>query len=250
MLADIQKAGSVVISFVSSPTATWTCLILLLSVHLATNHAAVRAVRMHSLNRQRANLVLSHLIDSKEVPTPEMISYQERIYEWDGVLRWRGGVPIAKARIGITMQEFVNGLGPAHYMTGAVRDRDSILQTLIKLYKDEDFLLWYHDQSKTAYIVLKEGAPAKAHLKAWAIGLCVAHRLHNEDATSATTDRILEVLAMTLDEVAHQWTDCITKIEAAGWDVDIASLETSSGTRICLHEKKVWRNYEKKQAPA
>lgn len=47
------QAGSLVVSYVSSPLATWSCLVLLLSIHLAMNRAAVKSVSMHSLNRQR-----------------------------------------------------------------------------------------------------------------------------------------------------------------------------------------------------
>lgn len=215
--------------------ATWICLVMLLSVHLATNHAAVKSVSMRSLNRQRANIVLSNVFDGRGAPTPDTVSADERIFEWDGVLRWSGGAPFAKAKIGISMQELLSGLAPAHRVTSAVRDHKSVLQTLIRIHQHEHFLLWYCNLLKTAYIVLKQGAPADNHLKAWAVGLCVAHRLHDEDATSATTDKVLEVLTMTLTEISDRWGDSIKEIQAAGWDTNIASLETSSGTRICLH---------------
>jgi hypothetical protein len=60
----MAQAGSIVISHVTSLPATWTALILLLIVHLATNYRAVRAVQMTSLNRQRANIVFSTIFSS------------------------------------------------------------------------------------------------------------------------------------------------------------------------------------------
>jgi Vitamin B6 photo-protection and homoeostasis len=96
-------------------------LLLLLSLHLGTNYMAVRAVRMTTLNRQRANIVLSALLDSDpdldlsqlgpfldpaksrtagkastapqpehalEALRPEEVSRLERIFERDGTLRW------------------------------------------------------------------------------------------------------------------------------------------------------------------
>ena len=229
-----SKAGSVVVSYVSSPMATWMCLVTLLSVHLATNHAAVKAVVMDNLNRQRANIVLSNLFDGKGVLTPEAVSFHERIFEWDGILRWRGSTPFAKAKIGISLQELLTVIAPAHSMTGAIRDSKSIFQTLIKIHQNEDFLLWYCNLQKTAYIVLKKGAVTKTHLKAWAIGLCVAHKLTDIDATSAGPDKVLQVITRSLSEVSDQWDDCIKRLTTVGWDTDIACLETSSGRRVCL----------------
>ncbi|RMZ30218.1 hypothetical protein D0859_05694 [Hortaea werneckii] len=59
-------AGSLVVSWVTSQTATWAALILLLSIHLETNRRALRQGR---------------------VPKPEDVSSRERIFEKDGILR-------------------------------------------------------------------------------------------------------------------------------------------------------------------
>lgn len=231
-----MQAGSVVVTYVSSPMATWTCLIMLLSIHLATNHAAVRAVCMRSLNRQRANIVLSNILDGKGVLTPEVVSMHERIFEWDGVLRWRGSAPFGTARIGVPLHYLLKVLAPnrTHPVTGAIRDGISVLKTLTRLYKDEDFLVWYDSPRKTAIIVLKEGASPGAHLKAWALGLCAAHRFEDEDATSATTDKVFQLVKSTLQEICDQWDDDIEQMKAAGWDIDMTKLETTPGTRVCF----------------
>ena len=229
------QVGSIVISHVSSTTATWSCLIMLLSIHLATNHAAVRAISMHSLNRQRANIVLSNMIDDKKVLTPEEVSIQERIFEWDGVLRWRGSKPFAKARIGVSVQSFLGSMSPAHKVTGAIRDEDLILQRIVKIFSGEEYLLWYDAHHKMASIVLKVQASSKAQLKAWGLGLWAAHRFQNEYPTGATTEKVMHLLKSTLTDLSSQWDDSIERIKAAGWDTDIASLETAPGTRIQLH---------------
>ncbi len=235
----LMQAGSVVVTYVSSPMATWTCLIMLLSIHLATNHAAVRAISMQSLNRQRANIVLSNFFDGKGILTPEVVSIQERIFEWDGVLRWRGSAPFAKARIGVPLQDILNLLAPTHHVTGAIRDGKSVLKTLIRLHKDEDFLVWYDGLQQTACIILKEGASPRAHLKAWALGLCAAHRFENEAATSATADKVLQLIESTLQDISNQWDDYLEQMTDAGWDVDMANLETVSGTRVGLRTESM-----------
>lgn len=230
------QAGSVVVAYVSSPMATWTCLVLLLSIHLATNHAAVRAVSMHTLNRQRGNILLSNLLDTQKALTPEEVSIQERVFEWDGVLRWRCSSSIATAKIGVSLQRLLGALGPAHDVTGAIRDGKVTFQRLARIFSQEEYLIWYDASAKEASIVLKEQASPQAQIKAWTLSLMVAHRFQNQDATGATTDKILQMLNLSLMELSIQWGDCIERMRAAGWDIDIANLETTSGTRIRMHE--------------
>src|ERR1700691_4655007 len=109
-------AGSLVVSHISSKMATWTALIFLLSIHLATNYLAVRAVCMRTINRQRANLVFSDIFDQLsdhnieftklllnksfkreplpqvDYPSPGKVYLKERVFERDGVLRWKGEI--------------------------------------------------------------------------------------------------------------------------------------------------------------
>lgn len=229
--------GSVVVSRVSSPIATWSLLILLLSIHLAMNHAAVRAVNMHTLNRQRAGIVLSTFLDHGTALTPLEVSQQERIFEWDGVLRWKGSSPLAKAKIGGPLQGLVSSLGPSHQVTGATSDPDSVLVKLVELFALEDYLLWYSSSNRVVYIVLKDSVPAQSQLKAWAQGLMLVHRLPTlKLAIGATAgkDEILELVQQSLSDVSECWDTCSEQLKAAGWDIDVASLETASGTRIRL----------------
>lgn len=123
-----MQVGSLVVSHIASYTATWIALVTLLTVHLGMNYAAVRAVQMTSLNRQRANIVFSTLLDSDlpsaatdtaapgtaapettaattTTPTPEanypahwrictpaQAAKQERIFERGGILKWTNAV--------------------------------------------------------------------------------------------------------------------------------------------------------------
>lgn len=230
-----MQVGSAVVSQISTPTATWSCLIMLLSVHLAMNHAAVRAVSLHSLNRQRANLVLSNWLDEKVMLTPQQVSHQERIFEWDVVLRWRDSAPFARMKID-SLRSLLQTLSPSHNLTGAIPDSELILQSLIKMYSCEDFLLWYDARQKKAVIVLKEKASSQAQLRAWALGLWVAHRVEQQYATGAGSAQIFQLLETTLTELSVQWEDSIERMKVAGWDVDIANLETFGHTRICLKQ--------------
>ncbi|KAI4136786.1 MAG: hypothetical protein LQ341_005449, partial [Variospora aurantia] len=227
-------AGSVVVSYVSSPSATWSCLILLLSIHLAMNHAAVRAVRMRSLNRQRANLVFSTFLDQNKVLTPKEVSLQERIFERDGVLRWRGSGAFAAAKIGLPLWHLLASLAPAHEMTGSIRDREAKVMRLVSLYRDEEFLVWYNAPQRLGHITLKVGAGAKSQLKAWTLLLWIAHRHRTANATSAGFEPELDLHRTALEELTSRWLECLDRMETAGWDLGTASLETTPGSRVRL----------------
>ena len=220
------------VSYVSAPIATWSCLIVLLSVHLAMNYGAVRAVSLHTLNRQRANILLSNLLVDNRVMTPDEVSAQEHVFEWDGVLRWKGSLPFAQATIGVSLHTLLKTSAPAHTVTDAIRDDDLIFERLVKTYSNEDFLVWYDSPKKTAYIILKGHASANAQLKAWALALWGAYRLENQYATGANTENVFQLLEITLRDISNQWDESVQRIKAAGWDVGIANLETSSGSRI------------------
>ena len=228
------KVGSVVVSWVSSPRATWSCLILLLSLHLAMNHAAVRAVSMHTINRQRANILFSAFMDHDKVLNPEQVSGQERIFEWDGVLRWKGSTAFAKARIGVSLQTLLSSMAPLHASTGSTSDPNWRLTKLFEAFAREQYLLWYEVRCRVAYIVLKSEATPSDSLKAWTQALVVAHRLdiNHQYATGARDDQIFEILETTLVDHSKQWEHLIERLVTAGWDVDVSNLETVSGTRI------------------
>ncbi|RAK82429.1 RUS1 family protein [Aspergillus fijiensis CBS 313.89] len=123
--------GSFVVSHVTGFAATWIALLILLALHLSLNYAAVRSVQMTSLNRQRANIVFSTILntdgdflqlmdqdagtstrthrttisphkpsadhDRLRILTPSQVAKQEKIFETDGVLRWSSPVPTRPA---------------------------------------------------------------------------------------------------------------------------------------------------------
>ncbi|KAL3445779.1 vitamin B6 photo-protection and homoeostasis-domain-containing protein [Aspergillus insuetus] len=108
--------GSLVVSQISSFTATWLTLLALLTLHLSLNYTAVRSVQMTTLNRQRANIVFSSMLSSDpdfallasgqlpgqhtyaepvdrnqkhlQILSPAQVSRRERIFDASGTLKW------------------------------------------------------------------------------------------------------------------------------------------------------------------
>lgn len=166
--------------------------------------------------------------------SPEEVSQQERIFEWDGVLRWRASAPFAKARIGVSFQTLLNSLAPAHAVTSSTRDTNAQLQTLVKLFGHDLYLLSYDTTYKVALIVLKEGATPVSSFKAWAHALLLSHRLDEIYATGAPRDGLQKLLPSTLEDITEIWDAFVQQLTTAGWDIDVSNFETVSGTRLRL----------------
>lgn len=165
--------------------------------------------------------------------TPDEVSSQERIFDWDGSLQWKCR-PFAKAMIGVKLHSLLKTLAPAHPVTGAIRDGNLILGRLLEIYSHQDFLVWYESPKKTAYIVLKGQASPEARLKGWTLALWAAYRFEEDYATGASTPNLLELLEVTLRDISNHWDGYMERIITSGWDINIANLETGSGSRISL----------------
>lgn len=202
------------------------------------NHAAVRAVTMKTLNRQRANIVLSNFLEHGTVLTPIEVSQQhERIFEWDGVLRWRGSPSLGRAKFG-SLQGILTSRALPHKLTGSIKDADFLLVKLVKIFDLEEYLLWYSSRYRLVYIVLKDNAQSTSQLKAWAHGLLLVHRLRGADlATGDTVESMLNLLEATLKDISRSWGTCIAQLNTSGWDTKAAVLETAAGIRIRLEMK-------------
>ncbi|KAL1629707.1 hypothetical protein SLS56_005362 [Neofusicoccum ribis] len=247
---------------------------------------------MRSLNRQRANIVMAHLLAYDKVLTPQQVSQKERIFELrDGALRWADDQVIGRCRIGVRLADVVARLpgaeagGPsAARTTGAVvRDgataKEMSLSTLLKVFEHESYVLWFDSARSEALIVLKQSCEPAAQLQAWTQALLLASRAgavaaggrrgvtatqtsapqsaasqqglrqavraaeqHDGSGVSAgdsSRDKLADVeseLRLTLEQTRQMFGAgsggaALRRLEAAGWDLSIAALETHSGTR-------------------
>ncbi|KAI9039106.1 RUS1 family protein [Aspergillus affinis] len=263
-------AGSFVVSRVTSYTATWISLVLLLTLHLSLNYAAVRSVQMTSLNRQRTNIVFSTLFesdpdvdfkgfsDSRQVKqrqrgmgfdqtswlvlSPAEVTMQERIFETDGILRWSSTRPRSEAsrigfcRIGLSVQQFLAS-SSSYTSSGSLKTHLPVSQ-LSTLFEEESYILWLHHTNQTCYasILLKNTSTVQAQLKAWAHALLAVRVVSTslkEDST-IHIDRVLDILSTTLNFLNdnERFDQYLQALTYAGWDVSIDALETKSGRRV------------------
>ncbi|KAL3427711.1 DUF647 domain-containing protein [Phlyctema vagabunda] len=242
-------AGSLVVSHISTQWATWTAMIALLAIHLGTNYLAVRAVSMRTLNRQRANLLFSHILAQAAftgfladnaaprglgILTPDAVSLQERVFERDGVLRWKGGGILGYCRLGVDLQTILNQLDRPHEKTNS---RKASLVRLVGLYKDEGYILWYDSLKRTYLIVLKHDATTTVQLRAW------MHALYSAKQgipPALEAEAFFDHFQRTLTDIHTivEKNKLFARLELAGWDLDIGAMETRSGTRILLRKEE------------
>lgn len=225
--------------------ATWTTLIALLSIHLATNYAAVQAVSMRCLNRQRANILFSSILEHGEILSPSDVSKRERVFERDGVLRWADDEILGHCRIGVTLNVLLGRFGRPHPLTGSVDLHASLMSALLDTFADEAYILWPGYAEKDSLIVLKAGCSPIDQLKAWAHALLLAKTVRGEgskskpadDDASLFKDRLAEI-RRTSEHTRVLFTEHVQVLKNKGWDLDVVALETRAGTRVWIDTEK------------
>lgn len=211
---------------------------------------------MTTLNRQRANIVFSTLFDEDRILTPSETSQQERIFERDGVLRWKASSTtcLGSCRIGVSFRDLVSlvALSATAHTTmangkeGKENDETrTLLTALLQLFEAEEYILWLDPSSKRAVIVLKTHATPTAQLKAWSHALLVAKRLNTKRGASKTRDRessmsmmMMGLLRETLPEHSRSFDARVSRLRDAGWDADTPSLQTKPGRRVDFRKQE------------
>ncbi|KAI5239371.1 DUF647-domain-containing protein [Aureobasidium subglaciale] len=223
--------GCLVVKAVNTPLATWTTLLLLLTLHLATNYMAVRSVCMRTLNRQRANIVFACLHKHDRMLSPKQVSDKERIFERDGILRDADDECLGYCRIGVPASELLMHLGKTDKLTKATNLADGRLLQLLGLFEEEGYVIYLEHASNMACILLKKGSNSAVQLKAWYHVLLLA-RLAGQGCKAEEIP--MGMVQSTLVAVRKDWDKVQARLGEAGWDLETAALETTSGSRVCI----------------
>lgn len=237
--------GTFVVSKISSQVATWIALLALLSIHLGTNYMAVRSVTMRTLNRQRANLVISSLLSNPEhenkipLPSPRDISLQERIFERDGAIRNTHGTILAYCKVGVSLQDLLSSIATPT-TTGSYAEPESILTSLLSIYKTQGYLMWYSRSRNTFLVILKGEAAPKVQLDAWFHAIFAItsanQKIQKSKINRVDNQTILSWMRTSLEE-SEKWraeTRFYAELERRGWDLDTSAIEVRAGTRLVV----------------
>jgi hypothetical protein len=209
---------------------------------------------MQTLNRQRANLVFSSLLEqlrmskasynndrtlSKEdlpqfvCPTPEEVRLQEKVFERDGVLRWKGEI-LGYCRLGVDLKTVLNCFSQSDSVTGSHSGSQLLkFSRFLKIFNKKcGYIVWYDQPKKTFLVVLEEGASPVTILKAWMFALQFAKYGKVRDDVS-----LMETLLywrVIFDEFGDEMIRSVGK----KWDLQISAMETQPGTRIRIKNDK------------
>ncbi len=227
-------------------------MIFLLAIHLGTNYLAVRAVCMQTLNRQRANLVFSSLLEqlannktdyesskirqARDIPQlvypkPEEVRLQERVFERDGVLRWKGEV-LGYCKLGVNLKTVLDRFGRSDSKTGShsgYQMRE--FSRLLEVFEDCRYIVWYDESRKTFLVVLEDGAGPVTMLSAWMFALQFAKYGKSKESGS-----LIEAMEVTRSYLSQIEDELIQRV-GENWDLKVSAMETQSGTRIRMKDK-------------
>jgi len=236
-------AGSFIVSRVTSPSATWSLLVLLLVIHLFTNYLAVRSVTMDSLNRQRTNIVYAHYRATGKVLTPLEVARKERIFATGSILSSQGGAVLGSCQIGMGLE----GLFP----TPNHPEMYSWTQGVLRVFALEEYLLWVNSTSFTSpsryhscislTISLTRESKTPDHLKAWIHAIELAHLINEAGSLSSRTDETLKYLERSLEAVNSTYSQLLSTLALVGWDIHNGALLTTPCLRLrrVHHEQEV-----------
>lgn len=204
---------------------------------------------MRTLNRQRANLVFEEVLcglplahgfidssnqkyENKDItiaswPTPQSVSKKEKVFERDGVLRI-GGKCVGYCKVGVSLQYIIDVISREHKSVYAPE-----LKFVLKVFRDEKYIVWYDRISKVYLIVLKEGAVSKDILMAWMLVLLMEH---GKGHTAGEGEDPILKLGKCRKFVGRSRELVFESLEKEGWDLDVGALETRSGCRIRIKE--------------
>lgn len=239
--------GTFVVSRISSQTATWIALISLLSIHLGTNYLAVRSVTMRTLNRQRANLVISDFVSNINaektrfnLPTPKDISRKERIFERDGAIRHIQGVVLGYCKVGVSLREILSSISSSPTVSGSYKEEtSSIITSLFKIYKNQGYVMWYSRRQNTFLVILKENTAPSVQLDAWfhaVWALSVSSSPAVGNSTNGSDQDILKWIEDSLRDssLCKEKANLYEELRNKGWDLDTAAMEVRAGSRLVV----------------
>ncbi|KAF3915852.1 hypothetical protein AA313_de0201080 [Arthrobotrys entomopaga] len=215
-------AGSLVISSITSKTASWIAMLLLIAIHLWTNYRAVKAVTMITLNRQRANLVISTFAETGAILTPKDVARRERIFEREGVLRWHDGRIVGWGVIGTKLSSIIT---PSTSQQG----RMSIVD-IAKACPTEQYMLWFGGrlENMRVCICLEHDCPPTIQLRAWMHALLSVKILSDKRLKSATDSDALQALIDAKRQIDSTFDEFLERLPEVGWNIEDPQLETTS----------------------
>ncbi|KAJ3504466.1 hypothetical protein NLJ89_g7919 [Agrocybe chaxingu] len=223
--------GTLIVPYVTTPSATYTALFILVALHLTINYFGVRGLILRSLNRQRLSIIWITYRKSAtfQVPIPSVTAASERIFERSGIIRDVDTHEVqGQCTIGSSFSDILRSPLPVE---------------LLDVFDQERYILWFdprslvhHDGQDPArsltfsglrhlHIFLKEGYTSTDQLRAWvhAVEVCCDRSILADDETDP-----LEIIRTAHRTISSKFSDFLSKLCAAGWNTDEVAIMTGA----------------------
>ena len=220
-------AGGAVVSRVHKPLAVWIWLVVLLAAHLLTNYAAVRAVVLTVLNRQRAGIVFGAFLDKgiRAVQSPTEVARLESIFDDYFDLTSR-----QYPHLGVSLRRLLGAHAQdTSHRKPVDKQGDGGIDQLLDLFRNEQYVLWPR-RDGPVLIALSEQATAKTKMKAWCHALRLQKLLHEHKQPEGRAT--YELVKASLEVNDEQYEGLLKALEQRGWQLNDVRLEIAPGTRF------------------
>lgn len=227
-------AGTLLVKLVEGKRAVWCWMILLVGVHLFTNYSGVRAVKMRTLNRQRATIVIREWLATNTILTPHDVALRESIlFNTRGNMSSKGGQYTGTSDFG---------------GYGALKNHREWGADLYE-FETEDYYLsvWNHARSFSMRIAIKDGnRSANDPLMAWFDAVAYAYRFDTAvlQQFSGADSYEKEVPGDYPGRSGTGAVDRETKLavlaalKEKGWEIENHALETRTPVRVRVGDAK------------
>ena len=192
---------------------------------------------LKSLNRQRTNILFSHLLEHKEILSPTQVAAKEYIFEQSGILRWNQGIEMAHCQIGVSLQDLLGSLSQVHKKkTGSSKIRKEDLDRFLEVFRAREYFIWYRTSTSTALIALKEDATVADQIAAWVHALLISreHTALRHITEESSFSQILAHVRQTGSVTEQTFRNWSQRLRDVGWQMDVAALETKPGIRVAM----------------
>ncbi|OIW27842.1 DUF647-domain-containing protein [Coniochaeta ligniaria NRRL 30616] len=213
--------GTLVVKVVHDKQVVWALMMVLVGIHLMMNYRAVRAVKMRTLNRQRATIVFREWLDTNAVLTPLQVSQRERILRnGSGNLASKSGDYTGYCQFGNYGD--IRGWSPRGYHRYVFDDPGYFLG------------IWHRGGNFYMRLALKEGISNP--LSAWFDA--VNHAYHFDSALKDGLESHYENEGHVGYHSKEDKETIFAALVAAGWDLETGALETTDPVRVRVGEGK------------
>lgn len=213
-------------SHIETTYATWATLLLLLAIHLVTNYFAVRAVTLETLNRQRATILFTTMLDEHTVLSPRQVADRERVFAAGSSVSDKFGKCIGTISLGVSLERLIKQASSTRSKT-AFKSIDSSFETILTTFQNERYVMTHNERQKHVCVVFKQHAAAQDQMQAWLHGMIT---LRAGDYSSRHKD--VPKLTATLQVAKKLLIHHAPAMRAKGWNLEVVPLETTAGFRL------------------